>query len=98
MQCGDVAESDERTRILSDGVIVDAIENTHRAITATREDESVVFVRPQELVEDFKSLVIAAREIRMRTAMIDVRRQRDAQPARLEIALRDFNARKIGGR
>ena len=51
MERGEIAETDDGARIAADGVVVDAIENAHSAVAASREEKCIVLVRVQEVVE-----------------------------------------------
>ena len=98
MQRRDVAEADDGTRVARDGVVVDAIEDAHCAISAAREEKRIEFIRVEKLVEGFEPLIVAAGEIAMLAVMGDVVRKGDARAARFEIALRLFDAFELGGR
>src|SRR5258708_20256247 len=87
MKRGKVAEAHDGSRVPPDGVVVDPIENPHRAIAATREEEGVEVIRAEKAVDLRDSLSIAPGQI---TALrvVDVPGQRHAEPTRLELALR----------
>src|SRR5205823_3187782 len=97
MQRSEIAETDDRPRIASDGFIVDAIENAHRAVAAAREEECVELRRVQVTVELFEARVIGAGEISA-MALRDVFGDRDARAARLEIVFCLFDFLDFGGR
>src|SRR5438128_1406094 len=60
MDCRDVAESDDRTRIGAKGIEVDAVEDTHGAVAAASAEDRIVVARPQVMVELCDALVIVA--------------------------------------
>src|SRR5437764_5151986 len=97
VQRGEIAETDDWPRIAADRFVVDAIENPHRAVAATREEERVELRRAQVTVELLDTLVIGAGEISA-MALRDVFRDRDARAARLEIAFRLLDFLGFGGR
>ena len=81
MKRGDVAESDDRTRIGANGVVVDAVENAHRAVATACEEERVDVVRLQVMVQLCETLVVISSEVAA-MAVIDVSGEGDAQPSR----------------
>src|SRR2546425_10762867 len=78
MKSGDIAESDDGARIASNGLVVDAVENSHRAISTSREEEGVEFIRVEKLVELLEALVVGAGEIAAMT-IGEVGGERDTQ-------------------
>jgi len=98
MECGQIAESDHRPGIAAESVVIDAIENAHRAVAAAGEEEGIELVGVQVMVELRGALVVAAGEISAE-AMIDVRSERDARAARrLEPPPGGFDPLELGGR
>ena len=95
MKRGDVAEADDRARIAADGVVVDAVEDAHRAVAAAGEEEAVEFRGPQELVEGLGAEGIVPGEVAVLAGCSDVGRESDVESRRFEFARRLFDPRHL---
>src|SRR6202171_944648 len=82
MQRRDVAEADERPWIAPDCVVVESVEDPHRAVAAAREEDGVDLVIPQRPVQLLRPDVVGAREISA-VALLDVWGDGDPKPPRL---------------
>src|SRR2546428_2971943 len=97
MKRGEVAESDDRTRIAANGLVVDAIEDAHRAVAASSKEEGVELIRVEKLVELFEALFVGAGEIASMTVG-EIGGQCDVKALRFQAPLGHFDAFRFGGR
>src|SRR5205807_2470751 len=76
------------------GIVVDAIEDPHRAVAAAREEEGVELRRAQVSVELLRTFVVGTGEVAA-MGLCDVFGERDAGAARLEPLLRLKNSLEL---